>query len=303
MPVKRTIIYVMSDKRSGSTLLENILSKSEETVSVGELALLKNHIFREGAGFRWDWNCSCGSPVKECVFWSKVLEGMNLDSPAFNTKIRWNFKSNRTLAGSILTQVFKGTLQNIDKYKINADTIHTLYAIYRKIFDFTGKNFIIDSSKNPVQAYMLYRHKPADIDVKIIGLKRDLRAIAASKRKWNNLNNKDVNKSLGWLLRNSFLYNKICSQVLKLVNAEDKLLISYEQLATDTQPQLDKVVRKTGLQPYKAPQYMHVEDDDHTIAGTPQRFTKKPIKYDNSWEEAYNQKPVLSFVGKIMNKL
>jgi hypothetical protein len=201
-----------------------------------------------------------------------------------------------------LAPVFKTTLQNIDNHKVNQDTIRTLYAIYRKIFDYTGKDFIIDSSKNPVQAYMLYKNKPADIEVKIIGLKRDLRAIAASKRKWNTLNNKDLNKSLSWLLRNSFLYNKICSQVLNLVNKEDKLLINYEQLARGTQAQLDKVVQKTGLQPYTAPKFMHVEDD-HTIAGTPQRFTKKPIKYDNSWEEAYSQKPVLSFVGKIMNKL
>ncbi len=87
-----------------------------------------------------------------------------------------------------------------------------------RIFDLTGKSFIIDSSKTPMQAYMLYLHKPAGIDVKIIGLKRDLRAIAASKRKWNTLNNKDLNKSLNWLLRNSFIYNKICNQVLKLVD-------------------------------------------------------------------------------------
>jgi hypothetical protein len=227
---------------------------------------------------------------------------VDTESPQFNTKIQWNFKSNRTVAGSLLSPVFKTTLQNVEKRKINGDTINTLYSIYRKIFDTTGKRFIIDSSKNPVQAYMLYKHKPADIDVKIIGLTRDLRAIAASKRKWNVANDKDVNKSLGWLLRNSLLYHRICNQVLKLVNEEDKLQISYEQLATDTQTQLDKVVRKTRLQAYKAPEYMHVEDD-HTIAGTPQRFTKKPIKYDSSWQEIYNKKPVLSLVGKIMNKL
>src|SRR3954471_9249915 len=114
MPAKRTIIYVMSDKRSGSTLLENILSKSDETVSVGELALLKNHIFREGAGFRWNWNCSCGSPVKECTFWGEILEGVDTESPQFNTKIQWNFKSNRTVAGSLLSPVFKTTLQNVE---------------------------------------------------------------------------------------------------------------------------------------------------------------------------------------------
>ena len=302
MAAKRTIVYVMSDKRAGSTLLENILSKSDETVSVGELNLLKNHIFRQGAGFRWDWNCSCGKPIMECVFWSKILADIDINAPEFNTKIQWNFKSNSTLAGSVLTSVFKTMVQKVDKRKINKDTINTLYTIYHKIFDFTGKNFIIDSSKTPMQAYILYLHKPADIDVKIVRLKRDLRAIAVSKRKWNTLNNKDLNKSLNWLLRNSFLYNRICNQVLKLVDEKDKLLISYEELATSTQAQLDKVTRKTGLKSYTAPEYMHVEDD-HTIAGTPQRFTKKPIRYDNSWEETYSKKPVLSLVGKIMNKL
>lgn len=297
-----TIIYVMSDKRAGSTLLDNILSKSDETVSVGELALLKNHIFRQGAGFRWDWNCSCGQPINSCPFWSKVLEGIDTNAPSFNTKIQWNFKSNRALAGSFLQPVFKSMLQKIDKRKINGETIQTLFAIYRNVFAHSGKRFIIDSSKNPVHAYMLYLHQPPDINVKIIGLKRDLRAIAASKRKWNSLNNKDVNKSLSWLLRNSMLYNKISDQVMKLVKDEDKIQIKYEQLAIDTQGQLDKIVKKTGLQSYAAPQFMHVEDD-HTIAGTPQRFTKKPIRYDNSWEESYQTKPVLSLMGKIMNKL
>jgi len=47
---------------------------------------------------------------------------------------------------------------------------------------------------------------------------------------------------------------------------------------------------------------MYVEND-HTIAGTPQRFTKRPIAYDNSWEKIYEGKPVLSLLGKVMNKI
>ncbi len=53
---------------------------------------------------------------------------------------------------------------------------------------------------------------------------------------------------------------------------------------------------------YQAPEYMVVEDD-HTIAGTPQRFTRRPIAYDNSWTKAYQEKPVLSLFGKILNTL
>ena len=48
---KITVIYIISDRRSGSTLLENMLSKSEEIISVGELAMIRGHIYKEGPGF------------------------------------------------------------------------------------------------------------------------------------------------------------------------------------------------------------------------------------------------------------
>ena len=50
---KPTVIYIIADRRSGSTLLENMLSKSEEIISVGELAMLKGHILKEGPGEMW----------------------------------------------------------------------------------------------------------------------------------------------------------------------------------------------------------------------------------------------------------
>ncbi len=302
MPEKCTVIYIMADVRSGSTLLENILSKSEETVSVGELALLKGHILRRGAGFRWNWNCSCGTPVLDCAFWKDALKGIDLRAPNFNTSIYWNYKSFSMLIGSILPVALKKALIKINTRKINRDTIKTLNAIYKNIFQATGKSFIIDSSKDPVQAYMLYVNKPVDFDVKIIGLTRDLRAIAASKRKWSIANKNSNQKSLMKLLSNSLFYKKIYNNISQFVNPGDVLMLDYEDLATNTQEQLDKIVIKTGLIPYTAPQYMYV-DNDHTIAGTPQRFTKRPISYDNSWEKTYESKPVLSLIGKVMNKI
>jgi hypothetical protein len=51
---KPTIIYIMSDNRSGSTLLENILSKSDECFSVGELAMLKGHLLKIWSGVKME---------------------------------------------------------------------------------------------------------------------------------------------------------------------------------------------------------------------------------------------------------
>lgn len=297
-----TVIYVMADVRSGSTLLENILSKSDETVSVGELALLKGHINRTGPGIKWNWNCSCGQPVTACSFWQDALQGIDAGSEKFNSAVHWNYKSNRLFIGSLVPGVLKNAMQQINARKTNQATIQQLHTIYRNIFKATGKRFIIDSSKDPVQAYMVYLNKPADFDVKIIGLRRDLRAIAASKRKWSIANKKTNQKSLAKYLSNSLFYKKICNTVAMLAKPEDVVMLNYEQLATNTQDQLNKIVQKTGLARYEAPEYMYV-DNDHTIAGTPQRFTKKPIAYDDSWVKWYDDKPVLSLIGKIMNKI
>ncbi len=301
MPGKCTVIYVMSDVRSGSTLLENILSKSEESVSVGEMALLKNHMFRTGPGAKWNWNCACGLPPVDCPFWSNVLAGISVTDPHFNTAVQWNYRSKKMFAGSIFSVFIKNRLLQLNDKKINQDTVATNNNLYRNIFTLSGKKFIIDSSKDPVQAYLIYLNKPADFDVKIISLKRDLRAIAASKSKWSVVNNKKK-KSLTKWLSNSLFYKKICTVVTQLVNPADVITLSYEDLATHTQQQLDAIVNVCGLQPYKAPDYMVVEDD-HTIAGTPQRFTKRPIAYDGSWKSFYDNKPLLSFFGKIMNAI
>src|SRR5690606_36893435 len=76
MEEKKTIIYIMSDVRSGSTLLENILSNSPDIVSVGELHHLDSHLNKGKWGVTWDWKCSCGSEFSDCSFWSTVLENL-----------------------------------------------------------------------------------------------------------------------------------------------------------------------------------------------------------------------------------
>ncbi len=302
MPDKCTVIYIMSDVRSGSTLLENILSKSGETVSVGEMALLKAHIMRTGAGARWNWNCSCGLPPVECTFWKSALQNISTSSPQFNTAVQWNYRSKKLFAGSLFSSFIKSKLAELNKKKINQDTVTTNNQLYRNIFQSTGKKFIVDSSKDPVQAYLTYLNKPSDFDVKIINLKRDLRAIAASKSKWSIANQKKQ-KSLGKWLTNSLFYKKVCAVVAQSAQPGDVISLSYEDLARHTQQELDAIIKVCGLQWYKAPDYMVVEENEHTIAGTPQRFTKRPIAYDGSWKSFYNKKPLLSFFGKLMNRV
>ena len=69
MTSKKTLIYIASDVRSGSTLLDYLLSNNDNIISIGEFALLNDHLNRKGWGVSWDWCCSCGQHLEDCSFW------------------------------------------------------------------------------------------------------------------------------------------------------------------------------------------------------------------------------------------
>ncbi|HRI20855.1 MAG TPA: sulfotransferase domain-containing protein [Panacibacter sp.] len=295
------VIYIMSDRRSGSTLLENILSKSDECFSIGELALLKGHLLKVGPGEKWNYTCSCGQPFTECVFWSAIVEKtftQNFDE--FFTAIHWNFKSKNLALNALFPSTLKEKIVQLCNSENNDNVIATLNAMYKLIAEQSGKKFIIDSSKNPVQALAVYKNR-ADINVKIIWLKRDIRAIAVSKSKWKQQNKKKKKSMLKRIL-DVFYYKRLCYSVSTIVKPADILIMDYESLAQQTHKELQRVFEAFGLAPFETPQFMELAGD-HTIGGTPERFFKKPIQYDEGWKDKFKNNRITYFIGGILNKI
>ena len=162
--------------------------------------------------------------------------------------------------------------------------------MYNKIFEQTNKPFIVDSSKDPLQALCIYKSE-RNYDVKIIWLKRDLRAIAVSKIKWREMNIKNQ-KTLHKLLFDVFYYRRLCSAVAFFIKREDLLRLNYEHLVQYTQEKLNGITSKFGIDKYAAPTHMFVEND-HTIGGTPNRFEKRTIVIEESWKRNYEKKNAL----------
>lgn len=295
------IIYIMSDKRSGSTLLENILSKSDECFSVGELAMLKGHLIKEGPGSNWNYNCSCGKSFEECEFWSSVIgQVYTPKKDSFFTNINWNFKSKALAFNALFPFLFKNKFLKIVSNKNNRQVTATLTDLYAAIAEKSGKQFIVDSSKSPMQALAIYKNQ-TQFKVKIIWLKRDIRAIATSKRKWKEKNRKKE-KSLLQLVMDIFYYRRLCYTVSKHVDKQDIIFMDYEDLAQQTHQQLQRIFTGFGLQPFATPEYMELVED-HTIGGTPGRFTKKPIQYDGSWKNQFKNNKLAYFVGGLLNSI
>jgi hypothetical protein len=297
MAEKTTVIYIISDRRSGSTLLENMLSKSGEVVSVGELAMLKGHIIKQGPGEIWNWNCSCGQPVMQCEFWSHVLA--NIYNEKFETKINWKYKSAKNLFISALPSFSKRFLKRMINTRQNIQTIENLNAVYTSVSKISNKQFIVDSSKDPLQALAV--NECENVNAKFIWLSRDLRAITFSKLKRWKINKRSNKKPLE-TLTDSFYYKKICAAVFHSLNKNDILKINYETLAANPQQELDKICSKFYLQPYEAPEFMELSNE-HTIAGTPGRFERKKISADNSWKQFYKNKKALSILGSVFNSI
>lgn len=301
MSNKPTIIYIMSDNRSGSTLLENILSKSDECFSVGELTMLKGHLLKNGPGEKWNWTCACGSPLTECVFWSSIVQQTYRANPGtFATGIKWNFKSKALALNAVFPFLFKNKFLKVINQSANKQVTDTLDQLFHLVQEKAGKRFIVDSSKNPLQALAIYK-KVTGFNVKIIWLKRDLRAIVTSKTKWKSLNKKKEKTRLKRLL-DVFYYRRLCETVSKLVQPKDIIELDYKILATDTHQELQKIFDAFGMRPFPTPQFMELVED-HTIGGTPGRFTKKPIQYDDSWKEEYSNDKFAWRVGGVLNKL
>lgn len=295
------VIYIMSDNRSGSTLLENILSKSDECFSVGELAMLKGHLLKYGPGARWNYNCACGNPLDECVFWSPIIAKLfEPDKDNFFTSINWNFKSKALAMNAVFPFLFKEKFSKICSTEANKKVIATLSQLYKEVSEKSRKKFIVDSSKNPLQALAIYKNKK-DFNVKIIWLKRDIRAIATSKRKWKS-ENKKKEKSLFKLVFDIFYYRRLCYTVSTMVDPADIIYMEYESLAKHTHEELQRIFQAFNMKPFATPQFMELVED-HTIGGTPGRFSKKPIQYDEGWKAQFKNDKLAYFTGGVLNKI
>lgn len=284
---RKLIMYIMSDNRSGSTLLENILSKSDEIISVGELHNLHSHITKGPIGKAWNWKCSCGVSVQRCIFWSDVIykTGVlsNETTTSFENKLsKWfSIKPPRTA-------------RNINAAKI-------IHSTYKEIFkQHPEYNVIIDSSKNPSHLKnLLSHHEKNDYTFCLVYIKRDLRAISLSKEKWIKKFSQ-INRSPWQSLFQSYLIRIKMNRFYKQFSRKHKMKLSYSQLATELNVSIQNILLFYKLNNFEIPDHTSL-DENHSIGGSPGRFEKRKIAFDNSWKEQIRHRPLFNAIGGFLN--
>jgi hypothetical protein len=169
-------IFILSDNRSGSTLLDQCLGAHSALVSLGELHWLRAYALEDRTLYdpAHPLVCSCGRRLAECPFWSAVRDALGRPLESLELRMRGARRLIRThprlFRRRLIRNLFRGR-------RVVRDSV----ALFQAVLAVAGRAHCVDSSKLPVRFRAIYDEHPDR--AKAIVLVRDFRAVVHSKMK------------------------------------------------------------------------------------------------------------------------
>jgi hypothetical protein len=292
---KINLIYIASNGRSGSTLLDSILGASDNITTLGELQILPYELTNEAQP------CGCGSRVVDCKFWKKVLENNKyIHNPLF-TKFRSTKGSGKAVRPVELISYFLNLKRGGIAYKYSKLSYDLIDYINRKEFNFNdkGEQWFVDASKDPYRLSLMVESNL--FNIKVIHIVKDPRSFvfsAVNRERWFKKNIKTIRMAVRYLVQ-----NKIIEYIMP--KAEDKsITIRYESLATSPRETLLLISNKLNIS---------IDQDSiddfrsvlqHGISGNHSRIEQKNIKLDTRWKLLFKKRycVIVWFVTFILAK-
>lgn len=209
------ILYVMGTGRSGTTILEVLLTNSQGVTGTGEL----KHIFRDG--FVRNVPCACGKPARECELWSEVLRQSN-----------WSREECVELSRAIDGLEGHGAFPRLFLGAADAESIQrhreATERIFRSVQRITRCDAIVDSSKYPSRALLLDRAFPDK--VRVVCITRSAAGLLAAFRKQNESEQRPKTTLVASAY---YLYVLFCLRLVKARLKDRCLVIRFEDLNRD----------------------------------------------------------------------
>ncbi len=294
-----SVIYIASTGRSGSTLLERVLSQHPQIWAGGELYLTWYR------GFMRNEICSCMVPFNDCEYWQKIKASF-LRRVAQKYDIRY---INELIYSHIRYRFFYPKFRIKDE--ILKDLADIFYNLYESILEVSGRNYIIDSSKTPLLLPILAKHKK--INLKVIHLIRECEAVAYSweKRKIKIPGTNRfmprynfIKTALVWKLTHKLIskYSKDLNLKTYKLNYLDFVRKPKESLL-NLLNHLDIPYDDTFLKIFISSNIVNLNSEYHIISGNPIRFQKKIIKITPDLDWIYKMPKWKKIILKIICKI
>ena len=278
---KIKVLYIAGEGRSGSTILGNILGQVEGFFHIGELRQVWI------PGFIQNMPCGCGVPFRECPVWRAIFE------KAFGGTDQIDLEElfQRYQDGSRTRHIPRVLLPGGNAFLKSRLGIYlpTIARLYRAIRDVTASEVIVDSTKRPIDAFVL-KIIP-DLDLYIVHLIRDSRAVAYSWTRKKRQTGTDqflprrgpAQSSLTWNLFN------FATPLLQTSRSNRYLRLRYEDFVdnprTATKNILDFIGRKSSTAPFVSDREAELTTN-HGIMGNPDKFNvgRIMLRADTEWE-------------------
>ena len=293
-------IFVLSDVRSGSTLLDQCLGAHPDIVSLGEVHWLRAYVTEDRSVYDPDHPlvCSCGARVAECPFWIAVaarvgrpLESLQLSSDVIPPKsVRRTRRGSRLNIRRVLRTLPALTRLKVVRRVFGGDALaRDLVALYDAVADITGCRFCVDSSKSPFRFRTLHATDPRR--ARAIVLTRDYRAVVHSRMKRGQSLKA---AALGWNRKMKEIGALTCDLPSTAVH-----LLKYEAFCESPQLELERVCEFLGVE-FAETMLSRPTTDVHHIGGSPSKFdlSLTRIVLDRSYENQFGTAD-LEFINRI----
>ncbi len=268
------VIYISGSERSGTTVLNDILDTVDGVAAFGEIwgtwssAMDPTHL------------CGCGVLLSECEVWSEVA-GSHIPRDEIKET------NARLMATCQIHRVWReSNLRNEEDIVAFAETVS---GVYRSLASASGVDTVVDSSKTT--AFALLAGSASDVDMRIVHIIRDPRAVVASWSKQKaveygtHVASLDSRKLSG-ILRRWIFFNTV--GLWRLKRKYPTLVIKMEDLVADPAGTLDTIRAFAEIDQSKN---MVNEDGTitiggaHSVSGNPGRFAKGPtrLRAEETW--------------------
>lgn len=307
---KKEIIFILSAGRSGSTLLDKLLGSHSSTFSLGEIGGFTDYYKRNVI-------CSCESLLKECKFWNKIDDEIDLNKIENKVNIR-----GKNLFDTLLRLVKIFGFLCFGFEFLPTDILKALRdqrLLYEAIKN-SRKNEIkyIDSTKDVIRSLLLSKFLKKEYDFKFIFLFRNgLGNINSWKKKSMKLLNSKANSET--ILKSNSDLNSFDKAIRYWMWVNFKLLfllkfyrIKFIEISLDSLKENPLNYIKSKILPELNIKYENCFEDFtiaeyHMVGGNrsrinAQRINTSKYKYENlNYQEKINYKKKTRLYLLLMN--
>lgn len=272
---KVKVIYIAGAGRSGSTLLDMIISTSDQVFSVGEVYNFNDIMKRDAF-------CACGERVSQCKFWGKLHK----EQGEIKIKNHANFRD--------YLKILNYLYNPLASKKIFSENAENNHKIFSEVMNYGGaenKIYILDSSKDVGRLIEL--NNDPGVDLYCIHVARDPRGVVNSYSSKTLGGQQNIFSIITkWLFMNIFIQRFI--KIKKLKN----LVLSYDNFCGNSINEIKRIEEYLGIEIPTDYSSVVREMDYHNIGGN--RMSKKSnrkmfdrIRFDCKWKKELSKIRIL----------